>query len=275
MALTRDEKYKLRQEVKEKIMCYDYKGKKIELPEELLEELMFDVNEELGIKKIGFVSDYLYRINLSKLNMDNVSLDNEFFGSEMINLKNTNIKIDFTKTPEYKKDGRIVVSNINFENVDLGNNDLDDLTKDSNQAIIRHCNFAHTHLNFTGNANILFTGCDFNYSDFSHLDLEIDRFSNQDAYDLLLTQNNLKFERSNISYTEAFLSIKGPILKYQYNNLLVNPYLAGCYFEDVLLGPSEQISPQITDLVYASSDAMTNKKVITTLQLINNQIHNN
>lgn len=96
----------------------------IKLDKEELEDLLFDIKLDANNnerKIISFNSDNIDCLDLSEVDFENVSLDCKSYNKEMINLANTNAKIDFYKTYEYKNIKEIHVSNINLNGVDLSN----------------------------------------------------------------------------------------------------------------------------------------------------------
>lgn len=277
MTLTIEEKTELRSRIEQMLAASSFNNKRIHLPKEDLETILFDTNETFGIKRIAFNSKYLYRLDLSEVDFTGVTFDNALFGDKIVNLKNTNAKIDFSKTPEYQKTGRIVISNVNFENVDLGNNYFDELTADSeSQSTIKNCNFTRTHLKFTELSKLSFVKCSLKDTDLSHIDLNISCFSNQTPEDMVLESedNKLRFECCDLSGTGAYLHIKMPIMKYQYSNLIQNPFIENCYFEDVLVGPDiNGNKPEISSLVNPSTKVLEKDEAVRILELINKQIN--
>lgn len=274
MALTLDEKTLLRRKIEKILETSKFNNKRIHLPVEDLETILFDTNETFGIKRIAFNSKYLYRLDLSEVDFSGVTFDNALFGNEIISLKNTNAKIDFSKTPEYQKSGKIVISNVNFENVDLRNNGFDELTKNPvNRGIIKNCNFTRTHLCFTELSRLSFVKCSLKDTDLSHLDLNINCFSSQTPEDMVLESKDLRFECCDLSGTEACLHISKPIMKYQYNNLTRNPFIANCYFDDVLVGTDIYGNkPEVSNLTIPSDNKLRSKEAIKILDYINKQI---
>ena len=270
-----DQKY-LRKKTEELLRNYRFRGEKIHLPDEYLDELLFDYAPSSDGKKVGFFSDYLYKLDLSNASFDGATLDNEFYGDRIINLKNTNVKIDLSKTIEYQKFKVIAISNIDLENVDLSNNDLESLSKIKSYLIqyIRNSNLKNTGLTITDETSINFTNCRLTGNDLSNTHLIIDtRTSHNDENIILANDSNLKLNYCDLSFTKANLSVNQPIMKYQYNNLLTNPNLRGCYFQDILLGSSETESKEkdIKETNYLHNHK-SSERVSKILTLINKQV---
>jgi len=125
MELNREGREKLRKTIDEIIASYRGLSVKhcIKLKKKTLEDLMFDkCVDDAGhkYKKIAYTSPNLIYIDLSDLSFEDVSLnyDNE------IDLRDCNVRIDFSKTYEFKTKGYVEIRNMNLHGVDLSNNNI-------------------------------------------------------------------------------------------------------------------------------------------------------
>ena len=75
-------------------------------------------------KTIGFLFDNICKLDLSNLSFEDVSFNNDSY----VDLSNTNAKIEFDKSYEFKKNNEVIVKNTSFKNVDLSNNNFEYLT---------------------------------------------------------------------------------------------------------------------------------------------------
>ena len=95
MKLNKKGRNELRGRIQEKLKDVDFNpDKRISLPKDVLEELLFDVEydaEGMRRKRIGYRFNGLDKLDLSKISFNDVS----FEPPRNINLSNTNIKIDF------------------------------------------------------------------------------------------------------------------------------------------------------------------------------------
>lgn len=159
MKLNKQGKDEIRKLIEEKIKDVP-NGKRIHLDKEILEDLLFDemvYNKESNgkLKLPKWSGDFLSKIDLSEVSFEDVSwrllssypdpsgyddvFDEEAWNKvndsdicqlnegEKVNYSNTNAKIDFTKSFEYKQLGKIKISECNFSGVDLSKNDMSKL----------------------------------------------------------------------------------------------------------------------------------------------------
>ena len=123
---------------------------------ESLNKLLFDtfVDEEGRVfKRIGFFSHNLFKLDLSGVSFDDVSFDGdnyvfprEYFsekGGYQVDLRFTNAVIDFSKSYEFKRDKKVVLSRFNFHGTDLSNNNWHKLTQ-KNCGFVKFCSLRAT-----------------------------------------------------------------------------------------------------------------------------------
>ena len=101
MKLNKQGRDELRKRISEKLKDVDFNpDKRIILPKEMLEELLFDVDydaEGMRRKKIGYHFNGLDKLDLSKISFNDASFNSQKYE---IDLSNTNAKIDFFKSYE-------------------------------------------------------------------------------------------------------------------------------------------------------------------------------
>lgn len=191
--------------------------KKIELPRETLEKLLFDVVEiNSGEKgKIPVWSGkFLRKLDLSKISFEDVCWTNAYLLDEiqekykntynkMIDYSCTNANIDFTKSHEGKiNSNNIMVKNCNFADVDLSNVDY------SNASIcIRFLNtdVSNTGIKLGRSSLVVSTNSNFSNVDLSKITLTPEDFSNDFNYDLFFSNS---FENTGLTIEEKIPTSK-------------------------------------------------------------------
>ncbi len=214
MKLSRENKDKLRREIEKKVKSLS-DGETIYLDKELLENLIFEksklVNDNKIAKFIVWSGDFLSKIDLKDVNFDNVVWDTEVSGVNVcfiknwydkvnkINLKNTNVKIDFSKafkiTNYNKEEQELIINNCSFENVNLTN---------SHAEVIRYCynsNFKNTNANLCLNNDIFnFVNCNLEENDLSEFTIDYKILFNSRFNNKSLSDSSLKNTGINIIY---------------------------------------------------------------------------
>ena len=201
--LNKESKQLLRQEVDAALDNYGTNNQaedieRIKLTKKELDELLFDTcvdNNGVKYKKFAFFSKNLRKLDLSRISLNNVSLANL---SSRLHLNYTNIKIDFTKTYEYKNNKKVYVSNIDFSLLDLSSIDF---TKFSKYGIsFSDCNFYKTSLVLDDTCkNISFKNCGLCYNSFDKLSIIYNKRGSSD-----ITGVSMK----NCSLTNTGINIK-------------------------------------------------------------------
>ena len=153
--LNKKDKDDLRKELDEYLSTLKFDpDKRIKLPLPTLELIMFDKDKNnvtvdgKEVRKIGFISDNLCKLDLSKLSFKNVN----FFTKEYKNFSNTNINIDFSELSNNdisKKKKKKEIANVVFHTCDLTNTGLKIYNNEkglSTTIIFRNCNLTGVDL---------------------------------------------------------------------------------------------------------------------------------
>lgn len=127
MELNKEGREKLRKTIDEMISSYGGLPVKhcIKLKKKTLEDLMFDKCVDGAghkYKKIAYTSPNLIYIDLCSLSFEDVSLNYDY--DNEIDLRDCNVKIDFSKTYELRTKGYVEIRNMNLHGVDLSNNNV-------------------------------------------------------------------------------------------------------------------------------------------------------
>lgn len=251
-------------------------GQKVHLKKEVLEELLFDTyleqlndtwgnleGQKVQVKYLVWTGDFLKKLDLSEVSFDdvlwNLNYDPDGYfvdgtpyryeGITEIDLSNTNVRIDFSKSFEGKHLGNdenkgnnkdISFARCYFANVDLSNNVLGNTC----ECWLSKCDFSNTGivLDLNGEYGISMADCNFTGLDLSKY--TINEFFFEDARvderdDRLLTGG------VNCNFTNTGLNIQtyesGPALvttdlgqEIQIGNL------AGCYINGKLVHTEEE-----------------------------------
>ena len=151
---------------------------------EYLEAILFDTYEDdkkRKFKRIGFRSKNLCKLDLREVSFEDVSFNGEDYPDleegERIDLSNTNARIDFSKSYEYKTTGQVVLKSVDFHGTNLSRNNWHDLTNKC-FAFIKNCNFADTHSSLTDEGRKVYlkiNGTDLSNNDLSDISINYDK----------------------------------------------------------------------------------------------------
>ena len=172
-----------------------------------LEALLFDYKyDKKGrkYKQLACIGHNLCKLDLSEVDFSNVSYNSPFPAC----LKNTNVKIDFAESYEYKTEGEINVFNVDFQNVDLSNNDFDKLTNDVEcTAQFSCCDLRGTNIFVGLTAMMAFINCDLSNIDLNDYTAHIEG-SEAETKRLIIADDcyNLLFNGCNLSSTGIRIS---------------------------------------------------------------------
>ena len=256
MKLNKDSRDELRKSV-EILLNASPKNKKIQLPKETLDMLLFDTytcNKEKGIKiKLPVWSgEFLQKLDLIQVDFEDVSwilmydvynaefdelerycglkkiFDTDFFSKVgkldfspvkydyLIDYSNTNARIDFSKSFEYKYLECLEIGGCVFNNVDLSNNDFNSFDVLSFQ----ESSFRNTHIKLllTDNDDFSFEFCDFSNNDLSDFSFDGVRSicvgDNITGCDFKNTGAQIQFDKN---YLKFQLERKGDNVEYKSN----------------------------------------------------------
>ena len=202
MKLNKESRDELRKSV-ENLLNASPKNKKIQLPKETLDMLLFDTyicNKEKGIKvKLPVWSgEFLQKLDLSQVDFEDVSwcmmykhnngnIEEDYLFDEewefdknfcdtiknldfapvkydfLVDYSNTNAKIDFSKSFDYKYFKYLQIEACLFNNVDLSNNDL----KSLGSMAFYYCEFRNTNISLPDEDKLSANCCDFRDNDLS------------------------------------------------------------------------------------------------------------
>lgn len=162
----------------------------------------------------------------------------ENFGPAFVNYSNTNAKIDFLKSWEAKKTGKIILHNCNFNNVNLSNLDFSKVYQ------ITYCNM--------NNSNIKISSQDFKNIKWYEVDL-----SNNDLSELVINYLD-ECISWNLSGTGAKIDIDFLKEIKDYDRELIEEILSrylefgiwnGCYYKDIMIQNSEENIKEFTNFM--------------------------
>lgn len=249
MKLNNKDRRNLRSKVEEKLKNVPENSEKIKFDRELLDQLIFD---EMTINLSGKSSIIKYPVwtgqKLRKLDLSEVSFDNvywsadsvyeliisgaEFFNKKLdsngiiknesdklIDFSNTNVKIDFSKSFDYKNPNKDVGSVLklyfsNFESVDLSNSNMDKFDSVSLQKV----NLKDT------NAKVKINEMTEIYSS---------NLTNTNLNESVLKTECVSSENmGNSIYINSGLKLKGKITE-EIVGMIKNHYLDGCYINGI------------------------------------------
>lgn len=270
MKLNKQGRDELRERISEKLKDVDYNpDKRISLPKDILEELLFDIEydaEGMKRKKIGYHFNGLDKLDLSKISFNDVSFNSQKYE---IDLSNTNAKIDFFKSYEWKKAKLLCINNVNFSNVDLSNNEFVK-TKDFENlgAVFVDCNLSNTkiHLYYFP---MTFKNCDLSNNDFSGLYLDPKEAEDQPNR-ILFTNGPLIVENCNLANTGIKIGYNYD--KLNFNDLIEKGYLDGCIFHGVKIKSKEE---QVKDaeVLLKKYNTFKSNRINKVLDTIDNQLN--
>ena len=249
MRMKEESKCEIRKLIEEELKLVS-NARKVKLDTELLEELLF-LKIRLGhgkcIKLPIWSGDFLEKLDLSSVSFEDVSytilydmymgkIDPDIYhlvkdkinvGSSMVYYGNTNAKIDFRNSFEYKlyRD-KIFIHGFNFTGTDLSNNKIDEVFD------IEQCYFENTGLKFV----TLFNKSSARSSDFTGLDLSFYEVNVDD-----LVRNRSVFDKHcSIRYTGMKISGLSNDTEEldEFLERFNDGKFDGCYVNDVLVRSS-------------------------------------
>ena len=219
---------------------------KVKLDKELLEELLFlKINLGHGkcVKLPIWSGDFLEKLDLSSVSFEDVSYailydiytgkvepDIYSFVKDKITVRrymvyygNTNAKIDFKDSYEYKLYGKIFIHGFNFTGTDLSNNKIDNVFD------IERCHFEKTGLEFVSiNNKSSARSSNFTGIDLSFYETSADTFlGNKDVFDKQCCVRNTGLKISGLSKRTANLD--------DFLNYFNDGRFDGCYLNNVLV----------------------------------------
>ena len=283
--LSESEKLILRECVQKKLTEVKFKpDKRIKLPKEMLENILFDKTE--NEKYFGYFGDGLCKLDLSEISFDNVS----FSSQGAIDLSNTNIKIDFRTVllSSYQQHDRIILDNVDFTNVDLSDSHLGE--KDI--CDFSHCSFKNTNLSFNSARIYEFDKCDLTGVDLSSTTLYSMawRYNRRDGnmQDSLVSKNKehlLIIRNCNLSNTGAIIKVgpdnpKDPYVinefseeksRRQIGRLMAKGYLKNCIIEDETIKPIYS-KKELLEMEKNKTSVKSNEMIEDTLSKIDEQV---
>ena len=270
MKLNKKGRNELRGRIQEKLKDVDFDpDKRIILPKDVLEELLFDVEydaEGMKRKRIGYRFHGLDKLDLSKISFNDVTFNSQEYE---IDLSNTNAKIDFFKSYEWKKAKFLCINNVNFCNVNLSNNEFVK-TKDFENfgAVFVDCNLSNTkiHLYYFP---ITFKNCDLSNNDFSGLFLDPKGVEEQPDR-ILLTNGPLTIENCNLANTGIKIGYNYD--KLDFNSLIENGYLDGCTFNGVKIKSKEEQVNE-AEVLFKKYNTFKSNRINKVLDLIDDQLN--
>ena len=276
--LSKAEKINLRESVRRKLKEVKFNpNKRIKLPKETLEEILFDKTK--NGKYIGYYFEGLCKLDLSEISFDGVSLNS----AKTIDFSNTNIRIDFRKIVQNQ---RIILSNIDFTNVDLSDSHLEE----TNICDFNHCSFKNTKLSLT-TAEIYnlykcdLTGLDFGLTTLYSMAWKYDRRDGTlpDSLENTDKEHILHIKDCNLSNTCAIIKV-GPdnpsrtyVIKHfseeksrkQIGRLIAKGYLKKCVIEEKTIEP---VYNEKELLNMQKNATKTSDIIVDTLNMIDEQI---
>lgn len=276
-------KDELRKTIIKKIKDLPY-GRRAHIDKELLESLLFKkivYNKDTGetLKLPIWSGDFLKKIDLSEVDFEDVSwslfvedtydfpeedykefMDKETYDEmefilpklklgDRVNYSETNAKIDFKKSFEYKKKGRINIMFCNFSYVDLSNNTLDGTSN------LFECNLSNTNIKFDisqAKSFGQFMCCDLTNIDLRNFSCDLFQYSDERSIfdDCILTNTGANFtfdlnsdyleKRKNFNnYPSPETYVESGRWKEDICNVL--PYITGCYINGKKVLSSEEV----------------------------------
>ena len=266
--LSKPEKLFFRECVQKKLTEVKFKpDRRIKLPKEKLEEILFDGTE--NNKTFGYFGEGLCKLDLSEISFDNVS----FTSQEAIDLSNTNIKIDFRKlSPDfYNKDWVRICNNI---------------------CDFYRCSFKNTNLSLNTARVYYINKCDLTGLDLSSTTLysmawKYERRDEKNPDTLVCKDNGhiLDIRDCNLSDTHAIIKVgpdnpKDPYVinefseeksRRQIGRLMAKGYLKNCIIEDETIKPIYS-KKELLEMEKNKTSVKSNEMIEDTLSKIDEQV---
>lgn len=275
MELNKSGKDELRERIETKLKDIEFNPeKRIKLPLERLEKILFDYKtDDKGniIKLIGYTGNNLCKLDLSEVSFEDVSLLKH---TNFINFSNTNINLLFEDLYEAKENSSLLMTRVNFENVDLSDNEKGSFFKKISGSIA-NCNFINTKLNLDC-LRSEFIGC--NFSNLNLEDLIIKpvgmRSDNDGKHSLVLESNNEQlFFDCNFKNTRVRININNMSYNHEtgLKTLLDKNYLDGCFINDKYVKSNEEKTSTHNDILRKYNSFKTNY-INDTIDMIDSQL---
>lgn len=269
MKLNKQGREELRKKIEEQLQNIP-EGQRVHLDKELLEELLFETitynkNTNEKLKLPVWSGDFLRKIDLSEVSFEDVAwslivektwdyaeeaykefMDEETYDNmaetlptlnhdDKVNYSYTNANIDFSKSFEYKKIGRIRLLFCNFSGIDLSKNDM------SKTKSIYNCDLADTKISllpemFADKKDVEFGGTCLKNIDLSNFSCDaIDMISETSPFHFDCDFTNTGLNVSvNPNFNEQEESYEKEELRYMISNL------SGCYVNGKLIHSLEE-----------------------------------
>ena len=282
--LSKPEKLFLRECVQKKLTEVKFKpDRRIKLPKEKLEEILFDGTE--NNKAFAYFGEGLCKLDLSEISCDGVSLAS----SRLVDLSNTNIKIDFRKlSPDFYNKDWVRICNIDFTNVDLSNSHFEE----RNICDFYRCSFRNTKLSLNTARVYYINKCDLTGVDLSSTTLYSMawRYNRRDGnmQDSLVSKDNghiLDIRDCNLSDTRAIIKVgpdnpKDPYVinefseeksRRQIGRLMAKGYLKNCIIEDETIKPIYS-KKELLEMEKNKTSVKSNEMIEDTLSKIDEQV---
>lgn len=171
----------------------------------------------------------------------------------LVNYSNTNAKIDFLKSWEAKKTGKIIVFNCNFNGTNLSNLDFNKVEK------IALCNLSNTGIKID-NSTFLYLfrsqkieNIDFSNNDFSNIILSFDYIpASENTYcnmNLSNTGARIEFDYPNIVLENNYNEFDIEVDKENLLSHLKDGVWNGCYYKDILIQNSEKNAEKLMNFM--------------------------
>ncbi len=280
MKLNKKDRERFRKIVFEKLKDIDFDpNKRIKLPDEDLEDLLFEKMDDGKHKKIAYFYEGLCKLDLSKVSFANVSLDSPWY----VDLGDTNVNINFCR--DFFRDDLILARNINFTNVNLENSEgssVPGLKKMIN------CNLTNTGF------NVISTRFEYHECNLTGLDLSSAKIYYEidiDGNNSLVLSNNEKYH-AIINYHPHFYQCKLTNTRarvYSHNEyrdddqdwIAANKYLSvlihkgeldGCYVNDVLIKSPEE-KRKDSEKLFDKYIEYSSGRINSVLDLIDDQLN--
>ncbi len=227
MKISNNDRSLLREAVNKKIgelvkkTGYQENIKRLVINPEMLNILLFNEHVDIdGVyyKTIEYHYGNLKYIDLSNADFRNVSFDNvEKKESPYIFLDFTNANIDFSKSYEWRKYRRLIISHVSFESVDLSvNNRIDEHGESVFEGSeVSTCNFINTNLKIN-TSNI-----EFYNSKLRGVDLSEIRIHSDDIFDI--------FENCDLRDTGLRIGIDDTSDPDDIRKIMTYPKFEGCF----------------------------------------------
>lgn len=269
MKLNKQGREELRKKIEEQLQNVP-EGQRVHLDKELLEELLFETitynkNTNEKLKLPVWSGDFLRKIDLSEVSFEDVAwtlvveefwdypegeykefMDEETFDNmpkilptlnddDKVNYSYTNANIDFSKSFEYKKTGRINLLFCNFSGLDLSKNDMSKIKS------IYNCDLADTKISLL--PEMFDDKKDIEISGTCLKNIDLSKFS-CDATDMVYETAPFHFDCDftntglNVSLNPNLNEQEEDWVKDEFGNMISN--LSGCYVNGKLIHSLEE-----------------------------------